>query len=148
MKFYYIDDSMFHQNAFAEQILARFQRLILKNSAAMLFISAVDTESNNLEDFLNSLKHMPVLVSPALFDIEGICGNLHKTFLEVEGYPIMQSYSGSCIEYDSITKTCQRIYLEMFLEKEIPDLDFIVNELEELLNDKLKSMKKKKAFIN
>lgn len=148
MKFYYIDDSMFHQNEFAEQILKRFQRLLLRNTANMLFISAVDTKSQNLEKFVNSLKHIPVLVSPALFDIEGIRGNLHKTFLEVEGYPIMQSYSGSCIEYDTETKTCQRIYLEMFIENDVPDFDMIVNELEELLSDKLKSMKKKKTIIN
>lgn len=148
MKFYYIDDSMFHDTAFATQVRYRLECLLRKNDAKMLFISAVDTESEKLGEFISSIEHISLLVAPALFDIEGICGNLQKTCLEVEDYPVMQPYSGSCIEYDSESKTCRRIYLDLFINYETMDVDLMVDELEEIFHKKLKIIKKNHSLMH
>lgn len=148
MKLYYIDDSMFQRSEFCEQILFRFERYLARNKGRMVFISSSHRETVALERFISGVKNTPVLVSPALFEIEGIRGNLHDTFLAVEGFPPMQSYSGSCVEYDTKTQECRRIYLEMFLNQNDPDYENIVEELEKILSEQMEITKKKKNIIN
>lgn len=144
MKFYYIDESMFLNSEFAKQVLFRFERFILKNSATMIFISSSRKENEAIRRFKKTVDHIPVLISPSLFDIEGVRGNLHSTFLTVDEFSIMQSFSGSCVEYDMESKTCRRIYLEMFLEHDDDeDLDSIVEELEQMLSEKILRTRKK-----
>lgn len=144
MKFYYIDESMFVNSEFAKQVLFRFERFILKNSATMIFISSSRKENEAIRRFKKTVDHIPVLISPSLFDIEGVRGNLHSTFLTVDEFSIMQSFSGSCVEYDMESKTCRRIYLEMFLEHDDDeDLDSIVEELEQMLSEKILRTRKK-----
>lgn len=148
MKFYYIDDSVFYDTAFAKEIRYRLAWLLQKNDAKMLLISANNIKTDKLETFAHAVEHCSFLVAPALFDIEGIYGNLQKTFLEVEGYPVMHPYSGSCIEYDSKDKTCRRMYLDLFMKQETMDVDELIDELEEIIHKKMKIVKKKHFLIH
>ena len=56
----------------------------------------------------------------------------------------MQPYSGSVVEYDASTKTCRRIYLDMFLNHEIfEDTAFEIEDLKEFLEEEFQKIKKK-----
>lgn len=88
--------------------------LLQKNSVKLILISSSREENVLLQEFIEECGSIPVLVSPALFEVEGVRGQLHSTFLALEGYPAMQSYSGSCIEYDEESGSSQRIYLDLF----------------------------------
>lgn len=142
MKLYYIDDSMFQKSFFSQQILSRFERYFQAHGKGIIFISSGSKDNENIEYFYDVMADTTILMSPSLFDIEGVRGNLHSTFLAVENFPLMQSYSGTFVEYDTKKHTCQRIYLEMFLHHE-EDLEDIVLEMEQILNEKIQLMKKK-----
>lgn len=140
MKFYYIDDSMFQRSEFSEQILFRFERYLARNKGRMVFISSSHKDTAALERFIIGAKNTLVLLSPALFEVEGIRGNLHDTFLAVEGFPPMESFSGSCVEYDTETNSCRRIYLELFPKHDV-DFENIVSELEKILSEQFEVSK-------
>lgn len=145
MKLYYLDDSFFQQSKFSHQVLFRFERYMMKHGPCTLLISSGNAENSDLKGFREVMSEMDILVSPALFDIEGVRGNLHTTFLSVEGFPSMQTYSGSFVEYDTETMKCSRIYLELFIDHE-DDMDQIVEEMEHILHEKIREMSKKKTF--
>ena len=55
----------------------------------------------------------------------------------------MQPYSGSVVEYDEDTKTCRRIYLDMFLNHEIfEDTAFEIEDLKEFLEEEFQKIKR------
>lgn len=143
MKLYYIDDSMFQQTQFATQVLHRFECILEQNLQSLVLISITKEDNKLLERFLLTYKNTSVLLSPTLFDYDTIRGNLHTTFLAVEGFPIMESYSGSCVEYDTDTMKARRLYLELFLDYDDYDVDSIVKEMEKILSDTLHFVKKK-----
>lgn len=145
MKFYYIDDSMFQENEFAKEIQCRFDRLLFENHASMVLISASDDANDELLSFMKRWNQLTVLISPALFEVENIRGNLRTSFLNIENFPNMQSYSGSCVEYDTLQNTCKRIYLDVFSSYRIEDeiQEEIIKELEEIIKNKISHMNKK-----
>lgn len=149
MKLYYIDDTMFQSTLFQEEMRTRFIFHLRKHRVQMIFISNAHKETQALQDFITHCKNIPVVMSPALFDFDQVKGNLHTTFLAIEGYPPMQTYSGTCVEYDTETKTCQRIYFDMFANQhQEEDFDYLVDELEKVIQEKVKGMKKKKNLSN
>lgn len=81
--------------------------------------------------------------------MDGICGTLHTGYAAIEGYPIQHAYSGTCVEFDEKEKKAKRIYLDMFVDHhEEENFDFLVEELEKAIQDKIFDMKKKKDEIN
>lgn len=144
MKFYYIDDSMFQESQFSQTMLRRFMSYIEEEDTGVIFISGDDEGNESLREFIEySCRDIQVMMSTALFDIDGLRGNLHTSFLLLDGFPSMQSYSGSCVEYDEDTKQCRRIYFDLFPNHETIDLDLFVEELEEVLSGKIRGFKKK-----
>lgn len=115
MKFYYIDDNMLSNSEFANQILHRFRSYIEKYPADLILVSAAHKESPQLMHFIESMEDTMVLASPCQFDYQGTRGNLRDTYLQLEGFKDMHSYSGSFVVYDTSTKHCERMYLELFL---------------------------------
>ena len=53
-----------------------------------------------MDDTVSSLKNISIVRSPAIFDVDGICGTLHTGYAAIEGYPIQHAYSGTCVEFD------------------------------------------------
>lgn len=143
MKLYYIDESMFQKTHFSSQVLYRFERILMRNPGSLVLISVTGDHNEDIEMFISSQKLNTVMLSPALFDFEGIRGNLHTTFLSVDMFPVMESYSGSLVEYDMDTNSVKRIYLDLFIEFEYNDMDFIIKEMEDVLQAKFEFMKKK-----
>lgn len=142
MKLYYIDDSMFQKSQFATQTLYRFERYVQKHACDVILISAAHEDDVNIERLRKSLGNVNVLVSPCLFDVEGVRGNLLNTLLAIEDFPSMQTFSGSFVAFDTNTGIVQRIYLELFIEHDF-DVDYIVREMEQMLHEKIIKMKKK-----
>ena len=142
MKLYYIDDSMFQRSQFSQQMLFRFERYFKTHGEGVIFISSGSKKNVNLDYFCDSMSDTTIITSPSLFDIDGIRGNLHSTFLSIENFPRMQSFSGTFVEYDTAINRCRRIYLEMFVNHD-EDVDEIMKEMEQLLNEKIQLMKKK-----
>ena len=60
----------------------------------------------------------------------------------------MQSFSGSFVAYDTKRAACERIYLELFMEHDASDMDSFVEELEEMLSEKLQMLQKKKSILS
>ena len=60
----------------------------------------------------------------------------------------MQSFSGSFVSYDTERAVCERIYLELFMEHDTSDMDSFVEELEEMLSEKLLMLQKKKTILS
>lgn len=145
MKFYYIDDSMFQHNDFAKEMQYRFDRLLFNNNPSMVLISASNDANEELLSFIKRWNKLTILISPALFDVDTIRGNLKTSFLSVEHFPTMQSYSGTCIEYDTKQNLCKRIYLDVFssYHKEDEIQDEILKELEEIIKEKIGHIHKK-----
>ena len=95
-----------------------------------------------------AMKRTTVLASPAQFEFQGVRGDLRNGFLSVEGFPEMQSFSGSFVAYDTKRAACERIYLELFMEHDASDMDSFVEELEEMLSEKLQMLQKKKSILS
>lgn len=149
MKFYYIDDAMFESGFFQEEIRHRFLHHMRRNKVKLVLVSCAHAENECYREFLEECKNIPILRSPALFDVDGICGNLHTSYAAVDGYPIQQTFSGTCVEFDEETKRAKRIYLDMFVQHHEEDnLDFLVDELEKAIQEKIQEMKKKNDDIN
>lgn len=134
MIFYYIDDSMLARNEFATAVLHRFECWMEHHP--------------QLEHFVDAMKRTTVLASPAQFEFQGVRGDLRNGFLCVEGFPEMQSFSGSFVAYDTKRAACERIYLELFMEHDASDMDSFVEELEEMLSEKLQMLQKKKSILS
>ena len=149
MKFYYIDDAMFEAVAFQEEIRHRFLCHLRKNQVKLILVSAAHKENGRYRKFLEECKNISIVRSPAIFDVDGICGTLHTGYAAIEGYPIQHAYSGTCVEFDEKEKKAKRIYLDMFVDHhEEENFDFLVEELEKAIQDKIFDMKKKKDEIN
>ncbi|MEF9968132.1 MAG: hypothetical protein RR766_06405 [Longicatena sp.] len=146
MKFYYIDETMFQNTKFAQCVLSRFVKLTKKNMGSMVFVSCKDSSNEILEDFIKMSK-IPVIVSPSTFDIEGIRGNLQQTFLSVEMFPKMQSFNGSCVAYNTLTMSAERIYLDLFIGND-NSYNAVINDFEERITDRLMELMKKNQIIN
>lgn len=149
MKYYYIDDTMFLDNELSKQISQRFIRLIKKNKASAVMISSTGKKTRCMQNFIHSIEDATtVVISPAHIHLDGLQGELKSTSLKLDSFPLMRAYSGSCVEYDRDAKTCQRIYLEMFLHYDEVDLESIVDEFEQILSEKINTIKKKKTSIH
>lgn len=147
MKLYYIDDTMFQNSAFSRKIRDRFIQLLHRENGKMVCISTAHQNLKELQDFIDRESfNRYILLSPAVFDIEGWRGNLHDLFLEVEGFEKKQAYSGSCLIYDTEKKSCERIYLELALQHTYDEFYEIERELEELIFSRLHQKNKKKSF--
>ncbi len=148
MRIYYIDDSILSKSEFAEKIRRRFEIYLEKKTADLILISAGDKDSPYLKQFIESHLHIPILVSPAQFDFQGIRGDLYNSMCRIEGFSDMQSYSGSIVMYDIDEHVCERIYLELFLAHDVSEEDEFMKEIEEILNDKIRSRLKNKGKCN
>ena len=138
MIFYYIDDSMLARNEFATAVLHRFECWMEHHPADLVLVSTAQKNHPQLEHF----------ASPAQFEFQGVRGDLRNGFLCVEGFPEMQSFSGSFVAYDTKRAACERIYLELFMEHDASDMDSFVEELEEMLSEKLQMLQKKKSILS
>ena len=142
MKLYYIEDTMFLSNPMQDKVRERFLCLLQKEQTKMILISSCHKHTEHLQEFIEN--HQNVLVSPSIFEIDGVRGHLHSTFLTVEGFPSMQPFSGAVVEYDEDTKTCRRIYLDMFLEHEIYEETVLeIEDLKQFLEEEFQKIKKK-----
>lgn len=148
MIFYYIDDSMLARNEFATAVLHRFECWMEHHPADLVLVSTAQKDNPQLEHFIDTMKHTTVLASPAQFEFQGIRGDLRNGFLCVEGFSEMQSFSGSFVVYDTKRAVCERIYLELFMEHDTSDMDSFVEELEEMLSEKLQMLQKKKSILS
>lgn len=144
MKCYYIDDSMFYDTDFSKEVLHRFLNLC-EHSANVIFISSSHYSLPLFDQFINDVKlhNIQIIKSPAIFDISGVRGNLSDIGLYIEGFPKMESYSGSCIEYDIKSNTCKRIYLDLFPQYHQDDMDMLLKNLKRMLEEEIKSLKDK-----
>ena len=140
MIFYYIDDSMLARNEFATAVLHRFECWMEHHPADLVLVSTAQKNHPQLEHFVDAMKRTTVLASPAQFEFQGV--------LCVEGFPEMQSFSGSFVAYDTKRAACERIYLELFMEHDASDMDSFVEELEEMLSEKLQMLQKKKSILS
>ena len=136
MKVYYIDDSFFQTTDFAREILHRFENYKLLHGNGPILISAAKQENAVMQEYIRQYDEGIILTSPALFDMEGVRGNLHSTLLSLEGFAPMQTYSGSFVEYDTETMCCKRIYLEMFIHHTQSDID-VMKQMLEMLDEQL-----------
>lgn len=148
MKIYYIDDTMFQTTAFANEMRFRFIRLMKRNSTKLILVSVSDPKNQELHTFMSEHQEITVLVSPALFEIGSIRGNLRTAYLALEGYPSMQSYAGSCVEFDTEEHTCQRMYVDLFAKhhEESASYDVLVEELEQMIKESVTDLKKKSVL--
>ncbi len=136
MKCYYIDDSMFQDSLFQKEMLHRFISLLKRNRVSFILISKVHQDNQRLQEFLQTYKNIPVIMSHRLFDIQGIKGQVYHSYASLDGFPMMHCYSGSCVEYDLKTKTCRRIYLDMFSSHHFDSsFQIIKEELDKLLKE-------------
>lgn len=145
MYIYYIDDVMFSDVAFQTKIKARFIDLLRHRRVKLILVSHSGQHNEEWEKFRKIYANISFLRSPALFDVDGICGQLHSTYLAIDGYPPMQAYSGTCVEYDLKRKTCQRIYLDMFPDH-APAKESFEERLERMLRRELAERKGKTIF--
>ncbi|WP_416325041.1 hypothetical protein [[Eubacterium] hominis] len=150
MVVYYIDDSFFQDSAFAKEMYERFLLRVERFEKGIILISSSHNYSKEIQQFKRNLSDgFAVLESPAVFDIDGIRGNLRGTYLALEDFDCMQTFSGSCIEYDTKKHQCERIYFDLFPEHlQLGELDLLKNFLENMLGKKVKSFKKKKEQIS
>ena len=148
MIFYYIDDSMLARNEFATAVLHRFECWMEHHPAESCAGKYSTKNHPQLEHFVDAMKRTTVLASPAQFEFQGVRGDLRNGFLCVEGFPEMQSFSGSFVAYDTKRAACERIYLELFMEHDASDMDSFVEELEEMLSEKLQMLQKKKSILS
>ena len=148
MIFYYIDDSMLARNEFATAVLHRFECWMEHHPADLVLVSTAQKNHPQLEHFVDAMKRTTVLASPAQFEFQGVRGDLRNGFLCVEGFPEMQSFSGSFVAYDTKRAACERIYLELFMEHDASDMDSFVEKLEEMLSEKLQMLQKKKSILS
>lgn len=143
MKLYYIDDSMFQNTPFAKSILQRFTRMIYRENAKAVLISSAHQNLIGIQKFLEEeSKNRYILMSPAIFDFEGIKGNLNDIFLEIEGFERKSSYSGSCIEFDLKNHKVKRIYFDLFTKHSFDESYEISKELEDLIFDQIGKVKR------
>lgn len=141
MKLYYIDDSFFQNSHFSRQMLYRFECYMKRCGRGAVLISSSKKDNVDLEHFCINHTDCSILMSPALFDIEGVRGQLHASFLAVEDFPSMQAYSGSFVLYDTETKQCERIYLELFVDYD-GDLSLALEKMQDMLAESLHAAKK------
>lgn len=145
MILYYIDDTMFQDTTFASQILYRFERYIEHHPCDVIAISIASDERIQIAQVNALAKHCMFLMSPSLFDIEGVQGNLHTSFLSINGFQTMQSYSGSFVKYDMDLMICERVYLDMFVSHNL-DLEWLIEDITHMVKEKLHAIKKKKIM--
>lgn len=146
MKFYYIDDSMFQDSEFAQVVRYRFEKKLEQNKVQMILISASDAKNKSLCEFVQNWRahNVTIIVSPALFEVDGIRGNLRTTYAAIENYPPLQSYSGTCVEYDIEHKIPKRIYLDLFTHyDDEAGFDTLIEELEEMIQNRISGIDKK-----
>lgn len=147
MKCYYIDDSMFQDSLFQKEMLHRFISLLKRNRVSFILISKVHRDNQNLQEFLQIYKNIEIIMSHRIFDIQGIKGQIFYSHACIDGFPIMQCYSGSCVEYDLQTKTCRRIYLDLFSSHHFDSSYLIMkDELRKLLKEIIEKDDKKISF--
>ena len=140
MKLYYIEDTMFETTILASEIRTRFEQRLLEEEKALVLVSSTHTRTEMLQEWKLCLSdEYTVLESPALFEYEEIKGNLHHTFLAIEGYPVLEAFHGTCVEIDTNRKTRDRIYLDLFPgHSSITEFDLLMDHLEDVLSEKSK----------
>lgn len=150
MKVYYIDDSFFQNSAFSNEMLERLMNKMHHLNQGIILISSTHAYEKEIKYFKDEISSdIVVLQSPAVFDIDGIRGNLRSSFLALEDFDSMQTFSGSCVEYDIEAHTCDRIYFDLFPKHyHLNELEMFMDHLEDVLSDKVKSFKKKKDSIS
>ena len=150
MKVYYIDDSFFQDSAFSKEMQERLLNRMHHLLQGIILISSTHTYEKEIQYFKNEISpNIVVLQSPAVFDIDGIRGNLRSSFLALENFESMQTFSGSCVVYDTEVHTCERIYFDLFPKHyHLNELEMFMNHLEDVLSDKVKNFKKKKDSIS
>lgn len=151
MKVYYIDDSFFHRSEFSKEMLERFLARIDHLEKGIILISSTHIYTKEIQRMKEKLSSgIAVIESPAVFDIEGIRGNLRASFLALENFDQMHTFSGSLIEYDTSMHTCERVYLDLFPKHyHINDLELLMKHLEDILGVKVKTtFRKKKDTIS
>lgn len=147
---YYMDDSILQNNEFQHKVYERLQAWMETETVDVLLISTSHKQTALFERFRQTHPDMELLTSPALFDVAGLRGNLHTTFLALEDFAPVQSYSGTFVRFDTDTKTMERIYLDLCMEY---DADFgmsdaCIEELEQMLSEKIAQMLKKKPTLH
>lgn len=136
MKCYYVDDTIFQQTKFQTEMYHRFLSLLRRNRVSLILISKVHKDNEILQEFLHTYKNIPIIMSNRLFDVEGIKGQVTHSHVIIDDFPVMESYSGSCVEYDLKKKSCRRIYLDMFSSHHYESsFSFLKDEIEQILKE-------------
>lgn len=149
MKFYYIDETLLERDEKATSMRNRFENWTKQHPADFILVSSFYKNQKNIESFRQEMEPIEVFVSPMKIDIQGVRGVLHDTCLRMEGFAETQTHSGSFVYYDSEEQHCERIYLEFHPQHDVGDNVQFVEELEEMLNEKLHMLlKKKKSIMN
>lgn len=140
---------MFAGSPYAAELRERFYHRIQEQGGDLVLISASHTKDAQIRSWKQELPDVTVLESPVVFDHQELHGNLHHAFLALEGYPVFEAFHGSCIEIDTTKHTMERVYLDLFPEHlHQNDLDLLMDQLEDMLSEKMKGFKKKKDRIS
>lgn len=150
MKLYYIEDTMFVNSKYAAELRERFFQRIHGQQECLVLISSTHTRDEQLALWKQGIdEHILVLESPVVFDHQEIKGNLHATFLALEGYPVVEAFNGTLVEIDTETHTMERIYFDLFPDHlHQNELDLLMDQLEDMLSEKMKGYKKKKDRVS
>ena len=128
----------------------RFLSKIRHLDKGMILISSTHVYKKEIDDLRNEVSSgITIIESPAVFDIDGIRGNLRASFLALENFDQMHAYSGSYVAYDTSCHTWERVYLDLFPRHgHVNDLELLMSHLEDVLGVKVKTFRKKKDMIS
>lgn len=129
-----------------ERFLSKLRHL----DNGMILISSTHVYKKEIQEFRNEVSSgITMIESPAVFDIDGVRGNLRASFLALEDFDQMQAYSGSFVEYDTCSHSCERVYLDLFPRHgHVNELELLMSHLEDVLGVKVKTFRKKKDMIS
>lgn len=151
-KFYYIDGSFFEDNQSSKEYLHRFIKHLQRNRVEMILVSMKDTKNSIFTEFKNRYQSIPIIqcsneigVEISMNDIHGI---LQLAYVDMFNYGKFYPMSGSCIEFDASEKQARRIHFNVFTKYHEEDsYNFLIDELEDMIFDKLSKMKKNKHNV-
>ena len=143
-----MDDSFFLDSMFAKELHDRLFSTIDRLEKGLILISSTHAHTKEIQKLKREVgQGVAVIESPAVFDVDGIRGNLRSCFLALENFPSVQTYSGSCIVFDTEKHTWERFYFDLF-PKHYRVMDLLMNHLEDKMSEKTVLFKKKKNDIS
>ncbi len=151
-KFYYIDGSFFEDSQRSREYLHRFIKHLQRNRIEMILVSIKEKDNPIFEKFKERYHSVPIIycstnngMEIAMNNIQGV---LQLDCVDLVDYGKFYPMSGSCVEFDASEKKARRIHFNVFANYHEEDsYDFLVDELENMIFDKLSKMKKNKPKV-